>query len=104
MLGIQVSLIADAPGLVVMRTLAMLANEGADAVLQGVASAADVDLAMKAGLNYPEGPLAWSDQLGLGVIHQVLTNLQNSYNEDRYRPSLLLRRNTFAKSGFFTES
>ncbi|WP_404415404.1 3-hydroxyacyl-CoA dehydrogenase PaaH [Marinospirillum sp.] len=104
MLGIQVSLIADAPGLVVMRTLAMLANEGADAVHQGVASAADVDLAMKAGLNYPEGPLAWSDQLGSGVIHQVLTHLQSSYNEDRYRPSLLLRRNTFAKTGFFTES
>lgn len=101
-LGIQVSLIADTPGLVVMRTLAMLANEGADAVLQGVASPADIDLAMKAGLNYPEGPLAWSDQLGLGVIHQVLTNLQNSYNEDRYRPSLLLRKNAFAQTGFFT--
>lgn len=101
LLGMQVSVIADAPGLVVMRTLAMLTNEGADAVLQGVASPADVDLAMKAGLNYPEGPLAWSDQLGLGVVHQVLTHLQSSYNEDRYRPSLLLRKQAFANTGFY---
>ncbi|WP_114416906.1 3-hydroxyacyl-CoA dehydrogenase PaaH [Marinospirillum perlucidum] len=103
-LGIQVTQISDLPGLVVMRTLAMLANEGADAVLQGVASPADVDLAMQAGLNYPQGPLAWSDRLGDGVVHQVLTHLQASYCEDRYRPSLLLRRNAFAHQGFFQEA
>lgn len=93
--GFAVTLLNDSPGLVVMRTLAMLTNEAADAVLQGVASAADVDLAMCAGVNYPQGPLSWSDQLGQGVIWQVLTNLQVSYGEDRYRPSLLLRRNAF---------
>ena len=94
--GFAVSLLSDAPGLVVMRTLAMLTNEAADAVLQGVASAADVDLAMCAGVNYPQGPLSWSDSLGQGVIWRVLTNLQASYGEDRYRPSLLLRRQAFA--------
>ena len=93
--GFVVSRLSDSPGLVVMRTLAMLANEAADAVLQGVASAADVDLAMCAGLNYPQGPLSWSDSLGQGVIWQVLQNLQASYGEDRYRPSLLLRRQFF---------
>lgn len=95
--GFAVSLLSDSPGLVVMRTLAMLTNEAADAVLQGVASAADVDLAMCAGVNYPQGPLSWSDSLGRGVIWQVLTNLQTSYGEDRYRPSLLLRRQAFAE-------
>lgn len=94
--GFAVSLLSDSPGLVVMRTLAMLTNEAADAVLQGVASAADVDLAMCAGVNYPQGPLSWSDSLGRGVIWRVLTNLQASYGEDRYRPSLLLRRQAFA--------
>ena len=98
--GLAVSLLSDSPGLVVMRTLAMLANEAADAVLQGVASAADVDLAMCAGVNYPQGPLSWSDSLGQGVIWQVLTNLQASYGEDRYRPSLLLRRNAFNGQSF----
>lgn len=100
--GIAVSLVADRPGLVVMRTVATLANEAADAVLHGVATIADIDLAMKAGLNYPEGPLSWSDRLGTGQVFNVLTNIQNSYAEDRYRPALLLRKNAFAQKGFYS--
>jgi len=90
--GIQVAAVADLPGLVVLRTVAMLANEAADAVLQGVGSAADIDLAMCAGVNYPRGPLAWAEQIGLGYTLRVLEHLQASYGESRYRPSLLLRR------------
>ncbi|MBO9549214.1 3-hydroxyacyl-CoA dehydrogenase PaaH [Pseudomonas sp.] len=90
--GLKVTGIADLPGLVVLRTVAMLANEAADAVLQGVGSAADIDLAMCAGVNYPRGPLAWAEQLGVGYTLRVLENLQASYGESRYRPSLLLRR------------
>jgi len=89
---IRISEVADVPGLVVMRTVAMLANEGADTVLHGVASASDVDTAMCAGVNYPRGPLLWADQLGLRNVLTVLENLQQAYAEDRYRPSLLLRR------------
>lgn len=100
--GIAVSLIADRPGLVVMRTVATLANEAADAALHGVATVADIDLAMKAGLNYPDGPLSWSDRLGAGHVFNVLTNIQNSYAEDRYRPALLLRKNAFAQKGFYS--
>ncbi|WP_417512595.1 3-hydroxyacyl-CoA dehydrogenase PaaH [Marinobacter sp.] len=100
--GIAVSLIADRPGLVVMRTVATLANEAADAALHGVASVSDIDLAMKAGLNYPEGPLRWSDNLGFSMLHTVLTHLQQSYGEDRYRPALLLRKNRFAEKGFYS--
>tara|TARA_Y100000815_G_scaffold88554_1_gene77352 strand:- start:870 stop:1328 length:459 start_codon:yes stop_codon:yes gene_type:complete len=100
--GIDVSLIADRPGLVIMRTVAMLANEAADAALHGVATVADIDLAMKAGLNYPDGPLSWSDRLGAGHVFKVLTNIQNSYAEDRYRPALLLRKNAFAQKGFYS--
>ena len=90
--GLKASAVADLPGLVVLRTVAMLANEAADAVLQGVASPADIDLAMRAGVNYPRGPLAWADALGVGYTLRVLENLQRSYGEERYRPSLLLRR------------
>ncbi len=100
--GIEVSLIADRPGLVIMRTVAMLANEAADAALHGVATVADIDLAMKAGLNYPDGPLSWSDRLGAGHVFKVLTNIQTSYAEDRYRPALLLRKNAFAQKGFYS--
>jgi len=90
--GLAVSALTDSPGLCVLRTVAMLANEGADAALQGVASAADIDLAMRAGVNYPRGPLAWADALGLDTVVAVLQHLQAAYGEERYRPSLLLRR------------
>ena len=90
--GITATPLADIPGLAVMRTVAMLANEGADAVLHNVGDVAGVDLAMCAGVNYPRGPLAWADQVGVARIETVLANLQASYGEDRYRPSLLLRR------------
>jgi len=90
--GITATPLADIPGLAVLRTVAMLANEGADAVLQGVGSAADIDLAMRAGVNYPKGPLAWADAIGLAALLRTLDNLQAAYGEARYRPSLLLRR------------
>ncbi|MDH4555424.1 3-hydroxyacyl-CoA dehydrogenase PaaC [Pseudomonas sp. BN417] len=90
--GLKVSQLADIPGLAVLRTVAMLANEGADAVLQGVGSAADIDLAMRAGVNYPQAPLAWADAIGLPAVLRTLENLQAAYGEARYRPSLLLRR------------
>lgn len=90
--GLKVSHLGDLPGLAVLRTVAMLANEAADALLQGVGSAADIDLAMRAGVNYPQGPLAWADAIGLKSLLRVLQNLQLSYGEERYRPTLLLRR------------
>jgi len=84
-----------------MRTVCMLANEGADAVNQQVCDAAAVDLAMQAGVNYPRGPLAWADAIGLDVVVNVLENLAAGYGEDRYRVSPLLRRKVFGGSHFF---
>ncbi len=98
--GLQVSLLSDTPGLAVLRTVAMLANEAADTALHDVASAADIDLAMRAGVNYPQGPLAWAERIGLAQITQVLDHLQTSYGEERYRPSLLLRRKVAEGSTF----
>ncbi|MWJ27927.1 3-hydroxyacyl-CoA dehydrogenase PaaC [Halomonas sp. ZH2S] len=99
-LGIDVVWLTDTPGLVVLRTVAMLANEAADAVLQGVCSAEDGDLAMQAGVNYPRGPLAWADSLGLAFVHRTLTHLQQSYGEERYRASFLLRRKALTEENF----
>jgi len=95
--GLKVSCLADIPGLVVMRTVAMLANEAADAVNQGVCSAPAADAAMRLGVNYPKGPLAWADDVGLKAIRDVLANLGTSYGEDRYRISPLIQRHVYAK-------
>jgi 3-hydroxybutyryl-CoA dehydrogenase len=90
--GFAVTLLDDVPGLAVMRTVAMLANEAADVVNQGVCSAEAVDIAMQKGVNYPRGPLAWTDMVGVAHIVTVLSNLAAAYGEDRYRVSPLLRR------------
>jgi 3-hydroxybutyryl-CoA dehydrogenase len=74
------------------RVLAMLINEAAEAVLYRVATARDIDLAMMKGVNYPRGLLAWSDELGADWALERLTKLQADYGEDRYRPSVMLRR------------
>jgi 3-hydroxybutyryl-CoA dehydrogenase len=94
--GLQVSLMKDIPGLAVMRTVAMLANEAADAVNQGVCSAADVDAAMRLGVNYPRGPLAWAEQIGVATVRDVLLNLAQSYGEDRYRVSPRIQQACYA--------
>jgi len=57
-----------------------------------VCSASAVDIAMQKGVNYPRGPLAWADSVGLEHIVAVLANLAATYGEDRYRVSPLLRR------------
>lgn len=98
--GFAVSRLDDVPGLAVMRTVAMLANEAADAVLQGVCDAAAADIAMCKGVNYPAGPLAWADAIGLPQVLTVLDHLAKAYGEDRYRASLLLRRRVAARRPF----
>ncbi len=95
-LGKAVSPVDDVPGLMVMRTLAMLANEAAEAALLGVATPADIDRAMTFGVNYPRGPLAWADAVGPARILHVLAALQAAYGDDRYRASRLLRRQVAA--------
>jgi 3-hydroxybutyryl-CoA dehydrogenase len=90
--GLAVYVIDDAPGLVVTRTVAMLVNGAVDARHKGVASAADIDTAMRLGTNYPLGPLAWGQRWGPDTVLAVLDAMQAWYGEDRYRPSALLRR------------
>ena len=74
------------------RVLAMLINEAVDAVFWGVATPADIDVAMTKGVNYPRGLIAWAEELGYRVTLERLERLQAEYGEDRYRPSPLLRR------------
>ena len=99
-LGMEVSVINDVPGMIVARTLAMLANEAADAVLQGVSDAAGVDTAMKLGVGHPEGPLATADRIGLTLINAILVNMHGHTGDDRYRQSLLLQRKVWSDGSF----
>jgi 3-hydroxybutyryl-CoA dehydrogenase len=84
--------VGDAPGLVVARTVAMLVNEAADAVLQGVCSPEGADAAMKLGVNYPAGPFEWLAAWQPGPLLGVLAALDACYRGERYRASPWLRR------------
>jgi 3-hydroxybutyryl-CoA dehydrogenase len=77
---------------IVDRILAMLINEAYDALFMQVASAEDIDLAMTKGVNYPNGLLAWSSEIGISKVLSQLQDLFELYGEDRYRPNVLLKR------------
>lgn len=77
---------------IVHRVVSMLVNEAADAVHWRIASAADVDLAMTKGVNYPRGPLAWGNEIGLERVLEEIERLRAESADERYRPSPLLRR------------
>jgi 3-hydroxybutyryl-CoA dehydrogenase len=83
--GVRVSVVDDAAGLIVARTVAMLVNEAADVVHRGEASPGDVDLAMRLGAGYPLGPLAWGDAIGPGCVAWVLRALHEAVPTGRYR-------------------
>jgi 3-hydroxybutyryl-CoA dehydrogenase len=84
--------IADTPGLVVARTVAMLINEAADAVLHGVCSSEAADAAMKLGVNYPQGPFEWLAHWSAAGVVSLLDALDAQYRGERYRVSPWLRR------------
>ena len=84
--------LADAPGLVVARTIAMLINEAADAVQQGVCTPEGADAAMKLGVNYPAGPFEWLARWSVAGVTQVMESLDAYYRGERYRISPWLRR------------
>ncbi len=74
------------------RIISMLINEAIDTLYLKVASRDDIDLAMTKGVNYPKGLLAWADEIGLGAVLENLETLMEVYEEDRYRPSVLLKQ------------
>ncbi|MDP9373948.1 MAG: 3-hydroxyacyl-CoA dehydrogenase family protein, partial [Chloroflexota bacterium] len=91
-LGKEVAVVGDPPGQVLGRILACLINEAAFALDEGIAAPADIDTALRLGLNYPRGPLEWADLIGLDRVVTTLEGLHAYYGEDRYRVAPLLRR------------
>jgi 3-hydroxybutyryl-CoA dehydrogenase len=77
---------------IIDRVLAMLVNEAVDAVHLQLASVQDIELAMTTGVNYPRGLLQWGDDIGAPNVLAQLQVLQSETGDDRYRPSVRLRR------------
>mgnify|MGYP000899676886 CR=1 FL=1 len=77
---------------IVDRVVLMLINEAIDALYLKIASKEDIDLAMTKGVNYPKGLLIWAEEIGLQHVLEGLDALYNTYLDERYRASVLLRK------------
>jgi 3-hydroxybutyryl-CoA dehydrogenase len=100
-LGKESVRVKDSPGLTFPRILSLIINEAARSLEEGVASAEEIDVAMRLGVNYPQGPLKWADQIGLDEVLAVLEGLHRETGDDRYRPTPLLKKLVIA--GFIGE-
>lgn len=97
-LGKSPIVVSEAPGFVVNRILVPMINEAVYALMEGVASAEDIDKGMKLGANHPIGPLALADLIGLDVCLSVMETLYKEFGDTRYRPCPLLRK--IVRAGF----
>ena len=91
-LGKTAVTVNEYPGFVVNRILIPMINEAVFMLQEGVASAEDIDTAMKLGANHPMGPLALADLIGLDVCLAIMELLRAEMGEGKYRPALLLRK------------
>ncbi|MBF8983643.1 3-hydroxybutyryl-CoA dehydrogenase [Lutibacter sp. B2] len=84
--------VEEAPGFVVNRILIPMVNEAVGILADGVATAADIDEAMKLGANHPIGPLALGDLIGLDVCLAIMDVLYNEFGDSKYRAHPFLRK------------
>mgnify|MGYP000898033705 FL=1 len=84
--------VEEGPGFVVNRILLPMINEGIGILADGLASAEDIDKAMKLGAGHPMGPLALADLIGLDVCLAIMETLYSEFGDSKYRPHPLLRK------------
>ena len=101
--GVPVSLIRDSAGFVAPRVVSTIINIACDIAQQGIASPADIDLAVTLGLGYPQGPLAMGDTYGPKRILTILESMNELYADPRYRASPWLKRRALLGLSLLTE-
>ena len=84
--------VRDVPGFATSRLGVVLGNEAIRMLADGVASASDIDTAMRLGYRHPMGPLELTDLVGLDVRRDILNNLAKAFDDSRYLPHPLLNK------------
>jgi 3-hydroxybutyryl-CoA dehydrogenase len=82
----------ESPGFVTTRLICILINEAMHALSEGVASAEDIDSAMRIGYDFHHGPLEMADRFGLDSVLYALDRMFREFGELKYRPSFLLKK------------
>jgi len=77
--------------MVSMRIISMIINEAYLVLQEGTSNREDIDTAMKLGMNYPHGPIDWSEKIGLDLIYNILFTMNEEFGDDRYRITPLLK-------------
>ncbi|MFQ5891451.1 MAG: 3-hydroxyacyl-CoA dehydrogenase family protein [Candidatus Methanofastidiosia archaeon] len=95
--GKETVCVREFPGFVTTRMLAVICNEAAFMLQEGLASKKDIDKAINLGLNHPMGPLELSDFVGLDVLLEVLENLYREFGDSKYRACYLIKKLVRAK-------
>src|SRR5215475_4945462 len=90
-MGKEVVVVKESPGFITSRVNALIGNEAFAMLAEGLASAEDIDKAVKLGLNHPMGPFEMVDLVGLDVRLKILEYLHATLGE-KYRPSPLLKK------------
>ena len=91
-LGTDYRVVADRVGLVTPRVICQIINEACFTVQEGTATMQDVDLGMKLGTNYPHGPFAWANAIGVARVYAVLEAMWHDTHDERYKVCPLLKR------------
>jgi len=91
-IGKKSVLVYESPGYVTIRLMMPLLNEAMNLLVEGVASANDIDKAMRLGFDFPYGPLEMADRMGLDAVFRVTDALYREYGDVKYRPALILRK------------
>ncbi|MEN9522871.1 MAG: hypothetical protein RL065_1248 [Bacteroidota bacterium] len=91
----QIKIIDNRIGMVTPRIICMIINEAYYTLQEKTASAADIDISMKLGTNYPFGPFEWAEKIGIENVYNLLSNLYNDTKDERYKIAPLLKQERF---------
>lgn len=88
--------VADRVGMITPRVICMIINEAYYTLQEGTASKADIDLGMQLGTNYPHGPFAWAERIGIREVRSLLEAMYNDTKDPRYKLCPLLKTESLA--------
>lgn len=103
-LELEGEFVEDRVGMVTPRILFMIINEACYTLQEGTAGIEDIDNGMRLGTNYPKGPFAWADEIGITDVYETLAAIYEDTKEERYKICPLLKTRYLRNQSFYPKS